>query len=190
MPAATPNHHSTQNELVAAFKKNDPVILESFYAANYSKVELYIIQNNGDTEKAKDIFQEAFIAVWQNIKSDRFTPANATALSGYIYQIAKNKWIDYLRSAYKKNTLHTESMPLVKEHVPEATAEQEEQLQQMKTHFAKLGSTCKDVLLRFYYKKESLRNIATSLGWTEATARNNKYRCLQQLKGLMKIPNE
>ena len=81
-------------------------------------------------------------------------------------------------------------MPLVKDPVPEATEEQEEQLQQMKTHFAKLGSTCKDVLLRFYYKKESLRNIATSQGWTEATARNNKYRCLQQLKGLMKIPNE
>jgi RNA polymerase sigma factor (sigma-70 family) len=186
MPVATSNHHNTQNELVDAFKKNDPLVLESFYAGNYSKVEAYIIQNNGDVEKAKDIFQEAFVAVWQNIKLDKFVPHNATALSGYIYQIARNKWIDYLRSAYKKNTLHTDSMPLVKEPVPEATAEQEEQLQKMKTHFANLGATCKDVLLRFYYQKESLRNIASSLGWTEATARNNKYRCLQQLKGLMK----
>mgnify|MGYP000943467035 CR=1 FL=1 len=190
MSVDTSNHHTAQNELVAAFKKNDPVVLESFYASNYSKVEAYIIQNNGDTEKAKDIFQEAFIAVWQNVKLDKFIPANSTALSGYIYQIAKNKWIDYLRSAYKKNTLHTESVPLIKEDLPETNDEQDLQLQNMKLNFASLGATCKDVLLRFYYKKESLRNIAAALNWTEATARNNKYRCLQQLKGLMKIPNE
>lgn len=190
MSVATSNHHNTQNQLVAAFKQNDPAIMESFYAANYSKVEAYIIQNNGDTEKAKDIFQEAFIAVWQNIKLDKFIPVNDTALSGYIYQIAKNKWIDYLRSAYKKNTLYADSIPVEKETLPEADEDQVAQLQNMQTHFTKLGSTCKEVLLRFYYKKESLRNIATALGWTEATARNNKYRCLQQLKGLMKIPNE
>lgn len=190
MPVVTSNHHNAQNQLVAAFKKNDPVVLENFYAGNYSKVEAYIIQNNGDAEKAKDIFQEAFVAVWQNIKLDKFIPNNDTALSGYIYQIAKNKWIDYLRSAYKKNTLHSDNIVLTNEAEPEVAEEQEQQLQQMKTHFANLGATCKDVLLRFYYKKESLRNIATSLGWTEATARNNKYRCLQQLKGLMKVPHE
>lgn len=48
--------------------------------------------------------------------------------------------------------------------------------------FQNLGDSCKEVLKRYYYLKQSMEEIATYFNWTTATARNNKYRCIQALK--------
>ena len=40
-------------------------------------------------DDAKDLYQESFIAVWNNLKTNKFQPKNETALQGYLYQIAK-----------------------------------------------------------------------------------------------------
>ncbi|HEY0040609.1 MAG TPA: hypothetical protein VGB71_08105, partial [Flavisolibacter sp.] len=56
----------------------------------------------------------------------------------------------------------------------------------VRENFTKLGNNCRELLNRFYFQKESLRTIALAFQWTEATAKNNKYRCLQQLRELIK----
>lgn len=168
-----------------AIKANDEAALKSFYANNYFKIEKYILNNSGTVEHAKDIFQEAFIAVWRNIQLDKFYPENENALAGYLYRIAKNKWLDYLRSGhFKKTVTLTESADEREEN--ELPEEDQKHIAEVKMHFEKLGENCKEVLKRFYYKKESMKIIAAKFDWTEATARNNKYRCLQKLREFLK----
>jgi DNA-directed RNA polymerase specialized sigma24 family protein len=62
----------TQIEILEGIKNNDPDILQGVYQDQYPKVEKYVISNNGTSQEAKDIFQEAFVALWKNIKNDRF----------------------------------------------------------------------------------------------------------------------
>ena len=94
-----------QDRLVSEIQNNNESVLKKLYQENYFKTQGFVLKNNGSAPQAKDIYQEAFIAVWQNIKNEKFVPKNETALQGYLYQIAKNKWIDYLRSnQYKKTT--------------------------------------------------------------------------------------
>jgi len=54
----------TQLQLIDAIKANDSVALQEFYTRNYYKTEAMVLKNNGTQEQAKDIYQEAFIAVW------------------------------------------------------------------------------------------------------------------------------
>lgn len=168
---------------VRAIKINDEKALESLYQKNFPKVESFVLKNNGNTEQAKDIFQEAFIAVWRNIQLDKFHPENETALDGYLYQVSKNKWLDYLRSG------HYTKMVQLKEGLPEQPAapmpEENEYLSLILSYFKELGESCKKVLTLFYYDNEPLKEIAVTMGWTEETARNNKYRCLQKLRELV-----
>ena len=84
----------SQIALVKAIKSNDSNALKSLYTSNFYKVELMVIKNSGSREHAKDIYQEAFITLWKNVKNNSFVPHNETALQGYLYQIAKNKNID------------------------------------------------------------------------------------------------
>ncbi len=171
--------------LFKAIRANDEGALKSLYAGNYFKIEKYVLNNNGTIEDAKDIYQEAFIAVWRNIQLDKFYPLNENALGGYLYRIAKNKWLDHLRSGhYKKVTVMNDFEDnLTEDLMPE---EDLEYIAEVKNKFKTLGENCREVLTRFYYKKESMRTIAEKFDWTEATAKNNKYRCLQRLRELLK----
>lgn len=173
------------NRQVAGIKANDEKVLRYVYASNFSKVEDFVLQNSGSSEDAKDIYQEAFIAVWRNINRGQFEPQNETALSGYLFQIARNKWLDHLRAAKNRKVV----MLQVSDggELPEETAGEEtmEYLKAVEYHYRNLGEQCREVLRRFYFKKESLRDIAAFFSWTEASARNNKYRCLQKLRAMV-----
>jgi len=173
------------SEQVQAIRDNSGQVLQQLYTDNYSAAERYILQNNGSIEEAKDVFQEAFIAVWKNIQLEKFIPQNEQSLKAYLFQVSKNKWISYLRSsAYKKTT----ALKYDAVEVPDDDSNEgaNEYISAVAKNIVKLGENCREVLTRFYYEKESLRTIAAFFGWTEQTARNNKYRCIEKLRSLLK----
>lgn len=174
---------------VGAIRQNDERALRDLYQSNYPKVERYVLENSGTTDEAKDIYQEAFISLWRNIQLDRFQPQHEASVDAYLFQIAKNKWLDHLRSVKKKHTVHlTDNFDQIEE-IEEPGVNEQQQLKNIKKHFRQLGTICKEVLGQFYFYRQSMRTIAEKQNWTEATARNNKYRCLQQLRKLINAKN-
>ncbi len=169
---------------VIAIKANDNTVLKSLYHENYFKIEQFVLKNNGSKEEAKDVFQEAFIAVWRSVQLDKFIPENESSLDGYLYRIARNKWMDHLRSVHNSKIITLEDYDGLHE-VEELTEAENSLIADVKMHFKMLGSNCREILKRYYFFNESLRTIAAAMNWTEATARNNKYRCIQQLRSLM-----
>ncbi|HEX8460782.1 MAG TPA: sigma-70 family RNA polymerase sigma factor [Segetibacter sp.] len=170
---------------VKLIRSNDEKALKLFYQNNYPKVERYVLDNCGNIDEAKDVYQEAFIAVWRNIQLDRFQPQHEASLDGYLYQVAKNKWIDHLR---KVKRIPLVALTNVENGIQEVELLKDEELliKNIKINFKRLGQVCKDVLSRFYYQKQSMKEIAEVLNWTEATTRNNKYRCIQQLRKFLR----
>lgn len=161
-----------------ALQSNDEQVLQAMYTHNYPGVERYVLKNKGTTDDARDIYQEAFLAVWRNIKLRKFTPRSSLEYGAYLFRVSKNKWIDHLR-AHKH--LHTAAL----EEQPEEEDDIHPYIDAVKTQFAVLGEQCRELLARFYFKKDSLRAIAAHFSWTEASAKNNKYRCLKQLRALV-----
>lgn len=183
----------TQLQIIDAIKTNDELVLKQLYINNYKKVELFILKNNGTMPQAKDIYQETFITVWKNIKEDKFSPNNDTAIQGYLFQIAKNKWTDYLRSSQYKRMSPLEIDFQTSEenghHKIDFHEEENQRLAITMQAFGKLGAACKELLTRFYFSKKSLREIAQELAIDEASTRNKKYRCIQKLREIALSPN-
>ncbi len=178
-----------QFQVINAIKANDNVVLKKLYQENYRKVEIFILKNNGSMPQAKDTYQEAFIAMYQNIKADKFVPANESAIQGYLYQIAKNKWTDFLRSSrYKRTAKMTNEIqlddPETSEVEYEINSESNSAQNSVMQAFERMGAECKKLLEVFYFQKKSMREIAATLEIGEASARNKKYRCLQKLRQL------
>jgi RNA polymerase sigma factor (sigma-70 family) len=170
---------------VTIIKTNDEAALKKIYQQNYRQTEQFILNNNGSKDEAKDTYQEAFIAVWRNVQLDKFLPENEQEMAAYLYRVAKNKWIDHLRSAHYKKVI-----PITQRHQTCVEADRLEEhderyISEVAKHFSQLGDNCREVLTRFYYARESMKKIADYFKWTEATARNNKYRCLQHLRQLL-----
>jgi RNA polymerase sigma factor (sigma-70 family) len=170
----------SQEELIKGLKTNDPKVVRSLYQSQYKKVEHFVLNNNGTTDDAKDLYQDAFLVLWNHVKGDQFSPENATAVGGFLYRVARNKWLDRLRGQKQRPVYEMNG------ELPDLPDEGGENLegyyQWIAQAFQNMGGNCKEVLRRFYYNKERMEEIAEALQWTPATARNNKYRCIQQLK--------
>ncbi|RFN58856.1 RNA polymerase sigma factor [Marixanthomonas ophiurae] len=181
-----------QFQLITAIKGNNERALHKLYTENFYKTEQYVLKNNGTMPQAKDIYQEAFIAVWRNIKDGKFVPKNETAVQGYLYQIAKYKWLDYLRSSRFKKTTSLEPLENNLEIDISETINTETEIKHKQTMnaFEKLGAECKKLLTDFYYNKKSMRKIASEFNIEEASARNKKYRCINKLRALTLSPTK
>ncbi len=185
LPQKTHNSRDT----VEAFKTKNEIVLKKFYQENFKNIQCYIIKNNGTEQQAKDIYQEAFIIIWQNIKNDKFQPESTSSINGYLYTIAKNKWMDYLRSNQYKKTVNSDSFQLINisEDVNEKIVDDKlhtNRLEKGMKAFNNLGSSCKELLTKFYFENKSMNQIAEELELDSASTRNKKYRCMMKLREL------
>lgn len=174
--------------LLDAFLTNKEEPLKQFYMTQFPKTKYYILKSGGSLENAKDVFQEAYFICWKKLSMEKFMPKNPAEIEAYLFTIAKNKWIDQIRSATKNKTISIDTkMPHLTEDETGEILELENKEKQMAITleaFEKLGQGCKDLLTQFYFEKLSIRTIAAALNMEEASAKNKKYRCIQKLKEL------
>ena len=174
-----------QGKLILGFKKNDSKVMEIVYTTVFPKVRLYILKNNGNEARAKDVYQEAFIACWKNIKADKFSEEGN--VEAYLYTVAKNKWTDYLRSSeYKKTVVdenRLESLKLVDDSKIDESFEDANR-NAMQKALKQLGDNCKTLLNLFYFERKSMDEISQKMNLASASARNQKYRCMEKLRKL------
>lgn len=190
MPVRSPDNPGNFQQTLQAIRQNDDAALAALYKAHYAATQQYVLQNRGTAEQAKDIFQEAFIVLWRNIQMQKFVPENEQSIAAYLYRVSKNKWISYLRSAQHKLSATLPQEQAEDSTADEIDAEQQSYINNVVRHLQQLGHQCKELLTAFYYKKQSMRQIGEQFGWTEASAKNNKYRCLEKLRNLMKNQND
>ncbi|HUH18986.1 RNA polymerase sigma factor [Albibacterium sp.] len=76
----------------------------------------------GDSDSANDLMQETFIKVWQNLDGFR----NQSQISTWIYRIAINTCLSYLRVEKRKAT--DEISDFILENTAEPISEKEEQV--------------------------------------------------------------
>ncbi len=149
----------------------------------YGNVEAFICKNSGTTADARDVFQEAMIAAWLNVKEERFRPKSEESLGGYIFQIAKYKWLDVLKSKGYKSSVRLVRDDLVEDDRDDFQQEEtDKRLQMLRSIYAKLDEKCKAILDRFYFQKLSLDAIGAELEHDASTVKTLKYRCMQKLR--------
>lgn len=178
-------HSIEEEELIQGFILNDTRCMEHIYAQNYASVERYIITNSGKEADAKDIYQEAIVAAWLNAKEGKFQAQDGKTIGGYIFQIAKFKWLDKLKSKSHRDTVRL-AHENQSDQIDEADYhdEHEQRIQYLQTLYQKLDEKCKAILNRFYYEKKSLEEIGAELDYDAGTVKTLKYRCMNKLKSV------
>ncbi len=170
------------NEMVALIKKNDAATLKQLYIKNFPKVKRYIFKKSGDEQQAKDLYQEAFIEMWRNIKQNKFSAESETAIQGYLFQIAKYKWLNQVHSARYKNTTFINREIEYDEPEVEEFEMQNRKIKIIMHSINNLGERCQLLMKLFYFEQKPFKEIAKIMAMDEASAHNAKYRCQEQLK--------
>ena len=170
--------------LIEGLAQNDRQAIETIYKQHYGMVQSLIINNNGTSDDARDIFQEAMIVLYEKAKSGSFELTSQ--LKTYLYSVCRRLWLKRLQQQQKfipeLNNLE-ETIPVEEDldHHDQRNGE----LQMMEKAMMSLGEPCKSLLEAYYLQKKNMTEIAGNFGYTNAdNAKNQKYKCLMRLKKL------
>lgn len=168
---------------VVALRRNDPATVRSIYTKHFPAVRHYVIQNNGSTDDAQDVFQEALTVLWLKAREDRLIPDSDPG--AFLFRVAKNKWLDVVRSAAHKHmkVVHDDRHSTLQ---TDAADDTEERIMRLRGIYEKLDDKCRTVLDRFYFERKDLGTIAAELGVEEESIRTIKYRCMMKLRAFRK----
>lgn len=172
----------------------DTADLNRFAASQWSKVLAFLKNRFGiDEDDCKDIFQESFIVLYNNIQAGKLDNMTAS-LSTYFMSICRNKALEMLRGSAKSINVDSEmSLSLIDGEVQsekieallaldngdEAIEAQKEEL--VRTIVKDLPSPCNELLWGFYRDNLSMKSLAEMFNYSsEGVAKVTKHRCCEK----------
>jgi RNA polymerase sigma factor (sigma-70 family) len=174
----------SEAELITGMRRQDERALRVVYKAHFGLIAHFIYQNNGSEQEAKDIYQEAFIVLYEKLKDQTFQ-LNCQ-IKTFLYSVSRRLWLKKLNEKKHYVGKLADFEPFIATESPEIEApESEKQFSSMSQSLRQIGEPCKTILEDYYLQKMTMQAIADKFGYTNAdNAKNQKYKCLQRLKKL------
>lgn len=168
-------------ELVKRFKKRDIHAFDDIFSKYYKPVYYFIYKMIYNKTAADDIAQDTFLKVFKSLKDTN----EQVKLSTWIYRIAHNTCIDYMRknrtSLEMIDNVDYEDTPL---HDPETCFLNAETKDRIKNVMHRINSRYRMILILRDYNDLSYREIADVLKLSESCVKSLIYRARQEFQRL------
>ncbi len=171
-----------EKSLLQGLANGDKKTVEAIYKDHFNTIQSLIINNNGSSDDAKDIFQEALIVLYEKVRSGSFE-LNCQ-IRTYLYSVSKRLWLKKLHHASRFMPAGDDLEPTIPvDDEIEEHEKRDAEFEMMEKAISNLGEPCKSLLEAFYLKKQNMQVIAADFGYTNAdNAKTQKYKCLMRLK--------
>lgn len=174
---------NNEKALLQGLAKSDKKAVEAIYKDNYNIVQALVVNNNGTSEDAKDVFQEAMIVLYEKVQSGSFE-LNCQ-IKTFVYSVSRRLWLKRLMLQSRYNIADGYEDIISVDEEAEEHEKRNMEFSMMERAMGGLGEPCKSLLEAFYMQKRNMNEIAASFGYTNAeNAKNQKYKCLMRLKKL------
>jgi RNA polymerase sigma-70 factor (ECF subfamily) len=175
---------STDHELAVAARGGDMVAFETLVIRKTPAVVSVARRIVGDGEDARDVAQLVFLRVWEQL--DRFD--EQYSFNTWLYRIATNLSIDFLRSSRSRERAHGATLHLVRLRQELTGSQTTEALEAselarlFQTLSARLTGKQKAVFVLKEMENCETREIAKMLNCGESTVRNHLFNARRILR--------
>lgn len=175
--------------IIEIFKKEENAAFKILYKRYKSSFVTRMTSNNSGITKddAIDIFQDSLIILYDKIVQEEILTLEKP--DSYLNRIGQLLVFEFLRKKKATDNAHSFNKTLVQEVVGyEFLSKEESKGVLSKSYLNQIGQRCQELLIAFYYRGLTLKEIAASDNYKNAnTVKSQKHKCLSQLK---KIYNE
>jgi len=171
-----------EQALLKGLAENDSKAIETIYKENFNTIQAFILNNNGSYDDARDIFQEAIIALYEKVQTNSFVLTSK--INTYVYSICRRLWLKRLQQMGRfTGTIENMEETIPVEEDLEIHEKRNAEFAIMDRALNSLGEPCKSLLEGYYIKKMDMQELSKAFGYTNAdNAKNQKYKCLMRLK--------
>lgn len=170
-------------KFITALRAGEPQALAAAYDRYAPSLYGIILRIVHSETVAADILQESFVRIWRNVQ--QYDPDKGRLFT-WMLNIARNRAIDYLRSADHKRSLKHEDLGQVMDLTDEGKSEASEQSEMLKGKLSKLPADLRQIIEGLYFRGYTQKDLADELGMTLGTLKSRLRKAMQKLKAELK----
>lgn len=152
--------------------------IKKLYHLAYKNCSEMILLNKGSEKQARSIFQEALLLFIKKIQNPQFEFNVSPEV--YIYSLCRNLWLNEAKLGFIKEVSNALPFIEIEGFSPNNIVPQKQQI--INKILNELGAECKQLLVSFYFKKMSIKEISEQLNLSVAYVKVHKTRCMENLK--------
>lgn len=164
--------------LLEGILKADSTSVKKVYDLALPSVITFIKENSGSESDARDIFQEAIMALFRRLEKGNFELT--CLLKSYLRIMCRNLWMTHLRDKKTVSELSANESEIEIDDSIQLQIENSERNRLFLKHFDQLEGGCRKILAMFFEKtplKEIAEKLDTSLGYIK----KRKFVCKERL---------
>jgi len=169
--------------IVQRAQKQDPEALSKIYEMYFDKIYRYLAVRIRNEAEAEDLTQQVFMKVLQSISSYK---SQGVPFSSWIYRIAHNQMVDFMRQQNKKATVDIEGLQIpYAGDDPQQAMEKQVDVQALKEATRKLTASQQEVLSLRFTGELPIARCAEIMGKSEGAIKALQHSAVMALRKLL-----
>ena len=168
-----------EHEWIAKARQGDAAALSAIYDQYAQKIYVYFYHRLGDRQLAEDLTGDVFVRMVEAADTARFAD---TSLSGWLYRIAHNLLVDYLRRRREEVGLPERLPSQGGDEDPTAVAERKLAQDRLRQALQTLTEEQRQVIILRFGEGLTAREVAAIMGKRENAIWQLQHRALNNLR--------
>jgi len=174
-----------EESLIRRAQRHDQVALTELYEANFDRIYRYIVLKIGDRIEAEDMTQQVFLNAMKSIRSYKF---KGMPFSSWLYRIAHNQVVDYMRKKSKRAIVPLdEAMTKAGSGDPERETERKLQVEELAQAAKKLTKAQQEVINLRFTSELPIAEVARIMGKSEGAIKALQHSAIAALRKVLSV---
>jgi len=153
--------------------------LTQIYEENFDRIYRYIVLKIGDRTEAEDMTQQVFLNVIKSISSYKF---QGMPFSSWLYRIAHNQIVDFLRKKSKRPTVPIDETVTAVGDDPEHVALGVIAIEEVAVAAKRLTASQQEVISLRFAAELSVAEVASVMGKSEGAVKALQHSAIVALR--------
>jgi len=160
--------------------QGDKEAFTKLYESHFEKIYRYVAIKLGNRAEAEDMTQQVFIRAYESIGSYKH---QGFPFSAWLFRIAHNQVVDYIRKESKKPTVQLdESMPIMGDSDPVHDVEVKLSMEKVAAASRKLTQAQREVISLRFAGGLSIAEAAKTMNKSEGAIKALQFSAIQALR--------
>jgi len=172
-----------EQSLVQRAQRHDQEAFAILYEEYFDKIYRYIALKIGNRVEAEDMTQQVFVKALNSISSYKW---KGLPFSAWLYRIAHNQVVDYLRKKTRQATVSLNESFTASKDNPYNTTEKKMDIEQLVLATRELTASQQEVILLRFSGELPIAQVASIMGKSEGAVKALQHSAIVALRKIMK----
>jgi len=168
-----------EESLVRRAKQRDQKAFAQLYEEHFNKIYRYVALRIGDKTEAEDMTQQVFLNALKSISSFKW---KGVPFAAWLFRIAHNQVVDYLRKKSKQATVPLDESLVSSDSNPQLMAEHSLDVEQLLLATRRLTEAQRQVISLRFAGELSINQVAKIMGKSQGAVKALQHSAIVALR--------